>query len=349
MNVYEFINSKSISKYLAEINYKFNAIEAAYLVWQCKNASLSEKFAAWREIIETMPDMSVKARRWGWICDEPSVHVFLYKYMQFVQEDLNEFYKTEEAVYTFSVLYRGDTEWSNDGRIFSSPTLCERELKKELEEEEYVLYEIKKTAPNRDKYSKCTFLKNGEVYEVYVRDPDDSNNEKAEYAVRFEGLWFAFPTPFKRGDIVYQPSIYEREPDPLVLIDMCTWGEKELRENGYTDEKEIARRDRLIKMHEKDGDNTDMGAGGYYIDEHGRMYRDHTYFGTYLDMEYYDGELLKGQKRFLTVLSQYEKGKIDIALLANAYKIYNDTLRGEHIKKYAYFTDDDIKRTGLRQ
>ena len=54
-----FVNSKDIRKYLADINYSFTTAEAAWLVYQCRNATLAEKYAAWEKIIATMPDQSV--------------------------------------------------------------------------------------------------------------------------------------------------------------------------------------------------------------------------------------------------------------------------------------------------
>ena len=125
MDITKFINSKSIANYLKDINYEFNALEAAYLVFQSKRVSLPEKIAAWHEITETMPDMSVKARRVGWMTDEPSVHDFLKKYIEFIQDDINKFYEPQDALYTFSILYVNETEWFCDSRIFTSYELCE--------------------------------------------------------------------------------------------------------------------------------------------------------------------------------------------------------------------------------
>ena len=59
MDLFRFIDSKDIREHLRQIGYSFTAPEAAFLVWQCRNATLKEKFAAWREIIETMPDCSL--------------------------------------------------------------------------------------------------------------------------------------------------------------------------------------------------------------------------------------------------------------------------------------------------
>lgn len=81
MKIVDFINSKSIAKYLADINYQFNAAEAAFIVWQSK-CSLRKKYAAWSIIIETYPDMPLKQRRFGIEKDELSFLAFLNDYIQ---------------------------------------------------------------------------------------------------------------------------------------------------------------------------------------------------------------------------------------------------------------------------
>lgn len=264
MKITDFINSKSIAKYLDDIQYKFNAVEAAYIVWQSK-LSMRKKYAAWEEIIATFSDMPLKKRRWGFEQDEPSFLAFLRRFI--------------------------DARKSGD--------------------------------------------------KIWDHEP-------------FEGLWFQIPTPFKAGDIVYQgnESVYEgkEKKEPFVLLDIASWGEKELRENGCTDEKYIANCERLIKHHMEEGDDTDMLSAGYFIDDFGRMYREHTIFGTYLDLEYYDEELT-GERRFLIALSNFVKKKIDIATLANAYKITMDETRLEYIKEHTgcAYLDEQKRLAGFTE
>ena len=59
MNIYRFIQSKSVREYLEKINYTFSSLEIAYIIWQCPDATLTERFDAWQEIIDTMPDASL--------------------------------------------------------------------------------------------------------------------------------------------------------------------------------------------------------------------------------------------------------------------------------------------------
>ena len=51
MDIYRFVNSKDIRKYLKEANYQFNTLEAVYLVYFARYLTLNERHNAWNEII----------------------------------------------------------------------------------------------------------------------------------------------------------------------------------------------------------------------------------------------------------------------------------------------------------
>lgn len=65
IDIYRFIDSCDIREYLQKLNHRFTTPEAAFLVYWCKTASLKEKFAAWREIIEAMSNCAM-AERSAW-------------------------------------------------------------------------------------------------------------------------------------------------------------------------------------------------------------------------------------------------------------------------------------------
>ena len=46
MNIYRFIQSKSVREHLEKINYTFSSLEMAYIIWQCPDATLAERFGA---------------------------------------------------------------------------------------------------------------------------------------------------------------------------------------------------------------------------------------------------------------------------------------------------------------
>ena len=62
MDFYRFVNSKDIREYHRKIGYQYNAAEAAWLVYQCKDANVKEKHQAWQWIIDYMEDYEVGER-----------------------------------------------------------------------------------------------------------------------------------------------------------------------------------------------------------------------------------------------------------------------------------------------
>ena len=102
----EFINSEDVKQYVRETGYQLSSQEAAFVVWQSKDTPLEERFAAWEEIIETMPDSSFagygkfnfKTKQM-----EPapvySLHDFLRQYIQRQRELLEAFTKEGDSTY----------------------------------------------------------------------------------------------------------------------------------------------------------------------------------------------------------------------------------------------------------
>lgn len=43
MDILRFVNSKDIREHLGNINYEFNSLEAAWLIYQCHDATIDEK------------------------------------------------------------------------------------------------------------------------------------------------------------------------------------------------------------------------------------------------------------------------------------------------------------------
>lgn len=83
MDVLSFINSKNIREYLQGINYKCDSMQAAWLVYQSANKTMEEKHAAYRWIIENMPDVSMPERRFA--INRDSLHAFLNEHMNFCE------------------------------------------------------------------------------------------------------------------------------------------------------------------------------------------------------------------------------------------------------------------------
>ena len=97
MDIYKFIDSKDIRNYLKEINYKFEPLEAAWVVWQNASRTLDEKHNAWQESIDAMPDIGFEVSH---INETRNLHEYLKELIDIDNELLDKFYKNEKnAIY----------------------------------------------------------------------------------------------------------------------------------------------------------------------------------------------------------------------------------------------------------
>ena len=118
MNIFRFINSKDIREYLRELQHQFTVPEAAFLIYMSRTVPLKEKFDAWQEIINTMPDCSLEER--PNMKALPSFHQFLKDYMALQKKMLAGFYQQEKAVYTIEFYEKelGKYDWVDLGLYF---------------------------------------------------------------------------------------------------------------------------------------------------------------------------------------------------------------------------------------
>mgnify|MGYP000223032952 FL=1 len=72
MNILDFVDSQDIRGHLRSIDFQPSTIEAAYLVWFSKTATLEQKCEAWQEIARTMPNCLLEATHAGsWKAGHP--------------------------------------------------------------------------------------------------------------------------------------------------------------------------------------------------------------------------------------------------------------------------------------
>lgn len=342
LDLYRFINSKDIRAHLRESNYAFNALEAAWLVYQCHDASLSEKHAAWSWIIAHMPDMEVVERVQ---CEyRKSLHDTLERYMAMETEYLALFKEQDAPVYLCE--YVIDRENDHDsGKIYFSLDECVTGMKKywsdyDDEELKYGSYAIvTRHYKDRDYQIEVVYGCDGRILSVqFTGKPLRKEYEDLTYSF-FDGLWFDFPTPFKKGDIV---CMYDYDPDDsrerfcygiMVLDGLLPWLLKEERESSLTNY--------VIS----NGDTSDMTAYGYFMFEDGDVYHECTH--NYMDLEYYRGPF-EDIKRLYKTISNYIKGEIRLDLLLYAYRnIVMEKLRQD--SSMNWFTDEGLQLAGLME
>ena len=294
MNIFHFINSRDIREYLKKQSYAFTSLEAAWLIYQCRSATIKEKHAAWQEIVEMMPDCEIAER--PHTTPHNSLHQFLKEYIRTEDEILDWFFRDEKnAIYNCE--YWENYMWNPIGRYYDSFQKC---LKAYTDLHlEKMKFKITKQIVNSGQSTDVVFSADNELLEFDTGWYPEGGDEIL-FGV-LGGLWLDFPTPFKKGDILCEPDTAEMESNglcigPFVMLDISSQNSCE--------------NTRLY------GDESDMNAWGYFLNQDGTVY--HEVMSNYMDLEYYHGEL-SGKKRILKALSNHIKGEIDVGLFANAY------------------------------
>lgn len=294
MNIYKYVNSKDIRRYLKGINYQFDSLEAAWLIYQCRNLTVREKHKAWKELIETMPDCSIGKRPNTKAQD--SLHTFLQQYMELEDRYIQDFAKgntdsdEKQYVYQFEIIYEDGSEEKPD-TVFSSIDAVE--ISWDFDED---ITAIRCTKLQIDSLYVCaTALLTPDFEFINVKPEQFTDSEYDIFYGVFDGLWFDFPTPFKKGDIVWNP----RYPD----------GRKTLWSGPLVLESLITERLGIDEWSRKNGDYTDMLYYGYFLEPGKYIYWECN--NNYMDLEYYRKKLVDTEKALIPI-SEHLKGEIGL-------------------------------------
>ena len=318
MDITSFINSKDIREYHRKIGYKYNALEAAWLVYQCRSINAKQKHEAWNWIIKNMPDCEVSNGRIHRYYYGTSVHKVIADYIELEKNFIASFMSESGYLYTYKhsckIGGEGDVNIVHSEGVFSSAEKCIEHILKEEDPEETTFAEISRRIPDKDgyynRYGSIVIDLSGEIIDLMIEAKDDSDNNIIDLTYFFEDLWFAFPVPFKRGDIVFIHNRLETE-DPIVLTGIVIPPGRD--------------REEYIKMRlEHGGDTSDMNLYGYSMTDNSGYIGPFTeVWWNYMDVEYYR-KGLTGIKRVLKIISNWLKGEFgdDLCLpLAGYHRI----------------------------
>ena len=346
MDISSFINSRDIKKYHREIGYEYNALEAAWLVSQCNNKTLKQKHEAWQWIIDNMPDMEVKdCGRWSSRFKDDSIHKLLEDYMEMKNAFIKKFldnsggYLYEYRRYWPSVKIGGAV--SDFEGFFSSWDKCIDHIMETEDAEDSELYEISRRLPDETNgriiHGSIEIDIVGQILAVSTAYRKEENERWHYLSKLFDELWFSFPVPFKRGDIVSLKSRYHPEDHEPIVIDgiIVPYGSNE---EVYTKERREC------------GDTSDMNIWGYAADtEWASGFRGayHEVWDNYMNAEYYRDEL-EGYNRVLKPISSWLKGEFDDELdllLAG----YHHIMTEEYLKSTVpvLYTKEGLKLGGF--
>lgn len=251
MDIYRFIDSRDIREHLQQLGHQFTTPEAAFLVWHSRTATLDEKIAAWREIIDTMPNCSMDARRCWQGQGIPDFHVFLRRYIALQNRYVQKFKYGGDAVYRWKEAHGNECS-ETDLHVYTMYEQCfgkamewmaEREENETCNEDHlgFIIEKLLVNPSEEQQADRLFFDHHGQIASIScIYD----NDEDVALDNSFDGMFFAFPTPFHVGDIVCNIDGPNR---PFVLSAMKTWDAKQASvEFPQKSVNEAAAYDRLL-------------------------------------------------------------------------------------------------------
>ena len=331
IDVLEFVHSRDIRAHLRSIEYRPSTVEAAYLVWFSKTATLEQKCEAWQEIVRTMPNCSLKATIAGFGRPAiPDFHAFLRWTVDYSKRCVEAFRAGTVYVYQY------EEETVPEGQlcgVLGGPFSCYEKCAEALSRNE----ELAERPEARIRITRCPLdvddayrqedwlMVNGKGEALSVYCPSAGYTEN-NWDTAFEFIWVEIPTPFHTGDILWTPRDNAREP--FVLYDLPTWDrtrlEAELRAIEASGDW-LDHAQRRLEHYRKEGDISNMCATGCTINYNETF---SLYIGEpqpfYLDLEYYHGPF-EDEKRILIAAQAYLRGD----LAADSLVAFIDTIRME--------------------
>lgn len=349
---YWLIPSQNIREHLQKIEYKFSALEVAFLLWNNKNIMISQKHGYWNTLTKEMPDEEIKRRT---NTDPyPSLHDYLRAYKETQNALLAEFYDEKNAVYSYRFYCEGDNGWcENHDKVYSTYSAACADLKADFDLPIAKVEMKKRRLDNPERTITLMTTKDLKATDINVVGATKQESDLL-YGV-FDGLWLDIPLPFKRGDILQaKRSFYDYATEnhgPFVLESCHNWTSKEYKVNGVELSHERARNiDWRIYRQRKNGDVTDTFPFGYALSDGyargvNKIYG-HVQEVDFLSLEYYKGELT-GVNRLLSLLSKRMKNEIDDELFAHGHFIITQEEYLKEYKKYMNFRSDIWEDIGI--
>lgn len=307
-DIYSFINSRDIGEHCRELNHKFNPLEAAYLIWRSERRTLTERHMAWKDLINTTPDMPIPNTQYK------SLHEFLNSYMEAENNFLNDFCADDDNTIYFCNVYDdcGKQELFPQDSVFKTLNDCftfVQELKNKINVIDF--YICKSSLTRHKNIMGLNYSSSFEPLRII------SSLCETDLFHTFCTMCPVVPAPFEKGDIVkmcHKRHCGNRKPTAYVL-DTIGYLETAEDETGLNKSKNYnailysldeGNAVSYIQIPDERGANNEIEAWGF------------TH--NYLDLEYYHGEL-KDRERILIGISNYLKGNINLSFLMNTYNI----------------------------
>lgn len=296
MQIKKFLESEDIYAYWQEIGYRCSPIGCAYIVWQSPLQPVAEKFAAWEELLQTLPDRPLLPEDSPMRTSFPqeyadSLHSFLRAYLALQRRVLAEFYRSGDSADYFED--GDDMEFGP----YSSAEACIRGALQMLTSRR-TRAQVCKRWRGEEREIVLSVRADGAVMDVSEKGLPEEEEKIWGF---FSGLHLDFPIPFKRGDFVassYSPFTWvEGGEFPFVLHHIA----------GVQDGTHSEAFDKLFCM----------GAFGYFASPSGAVTLEPV--ENYLALRAYHGDFT-GAYRILEPIAAFDRGEIDLKRFIEIYR-----------------------------
>ena len=334
MDIYSYLNSKSVADYCRDLGHTFKAYESAFIINDCRRISLEKKHRLIEEIMHTMPDEHSEQLERNDLSGS-----FFENAAALINAERKMLDKLREGQgLVFSYKYYSDRfEGSVESRqLYSSFNKALEGVRAENEgrdDGEHLHFEIIARQPDSEGAITADLTESLEVCRLSY--PDDTM-----LSLLYELVWVYIPVPFKNGDILIPTAEYYGcgpMVAPMVLNGLCYEGKD----------------DKWLENAKAKYDSSDMTAYGYWLDEDGYLYDECVH--DYHNLEYFTGELctrtphrhIYTDYRLLKAVSASMKGEItpDMLLVAS------DSLRRERDFRRSFpdwdYTEEAYKNAGI--
>lgn len=201
MDYIDFVNSQDVANYMHEIGYQPTGTEASYLVYRSLAASLPEKFDAWREIIDAMPDEKLPIAPGFW--SDPDellfLHAFLQEYVNAQQVQLELFANDADS---YDCISAAGSQWAEGLGSFDSMDKVMAFLKKlEMSDKEGEIILVKF---GKDVNDVPHLILRPDLSPLCVADTDGLPQRLHEIDAAFDAMQLRLPHPFEPGDVLIE-------------------------------------------------------------------------------------------------------------------------------------------------
>jgi len=260
---------------------------AAYFSGMLLSLMLTEKYAAYGEIMSNYEDMRIPKSLHH--CDIESFHEYLASYMRLEKREMEYFLAAGAgAVYQAEVQGAEGYVGTWTGQLFSSFERALDNVREGYERDEVERIYVSRYIVDEKEMMSVEVSYDGELLNIlamwgFEGDVDDVVNF-------LDDFYIDIPIPFKRGDILENANSFDNKHGVAVLDFLCS--------------DDLKRHERLLMR----GDMTDMCARVYYISDTHKGLESDTLLSP-CNFRYFKGEL-KAEQEPLWYINRYLKGEI---------------------------------------